>query len=40
MSAPSTCIAEVVVNLLYRNEVKYFGLPEDIVNDKDSHFSG
>jgi len=40
MSAPSTWTAEVVTNLLYRNAVKYFGLPEDIVSDRNSHFIG
>ena len=36
MATPSTCIVEVATNLFYRNVVKYFGLPEDIVNDRDS----
>ncbi|XP_050242316.1 uncharacterized protein LOC126691306 [Quercus robur] len=30
MAAPSTCIAEVDVDLFYKNVVKYFGLLEDI----------
>ena len=34
MTAPSTFIAEVVANPFYRNVVKYFGLPEDIVSDR------
>jgi len=33
MAAPSTCTAEVVADLFYKNVMKYFGLPEDIVSD-------
>ena len=40
MAIPSTCIAKVVADLFYRNVVKYFGLPKDIVSDKDSRFTG
>ena len=39
MAVPSTCTAEVVADLFYRNVVKYFGLLEDIVSDRDSHFT-
>ena len=39
MAAPSTCTAEVVVDLFYKNVVKYFGLPKDIVSDRDSRFT-
>ena len=39
-SRDSTCIAEIAVDMFYRNVVKYFGLPEDIVSDRDSHFIG
>ena len=35
MVAPSTCTVEVAANLFYKNVVKYFGLPEDIVSDRD-----
>ena len=40
MAAPSTCTTEVAVDLFYRNVVKYFGLPEDILSDRYSHFTG
>ena len=40
MAAPSTCTTKVAVDLFYRNVVKYFDLPEDIVSDRDSfHWS-
>ena len=39
MVAPSTCTTEVVADLFYKNVVKYFGLPKDIVSDRDSHFT-
>ena len=40
MAAPSTCTAQVAADLFYKNVVKYFGLPEDIVSDRDSRFIG
>ena len=40
MAVPSTCTAKVAADLFYRNVVKYFGLPEDIVSDRDSRFTG
>ena len=40
MTAPSTCTAEVATDLFYKNVVKYFRLPEDIVSDQDSRFTG
>ena len=40
MAAPNTCTAEVAVDLFYKNVVKYFGLLEDIVSDRDSRFTG
>ena len=39
MVAPSTCTVEVVANLFYRNVVKYFCLPKDIMSDRDFHFT-
>ena len=38
--APSTYTTEVAADLSYRNMVKYFGLPKDIVSDRDSRFIG
>ena len=38
--APSTYTTEVAADLSYRNMVKYFDLPEDIVSDRDLHFTG
>ena len=40
MAAPSTCTTEVAVDVFYRNVVKYFGLPEDILSYRYSHFTG
>ena len=40
MAAPSTCTIELAADLFYKNVVKYFGLPEDIVSDRDSRFTG
>ena len=37
--APSTCTVEVADDLFYKNVMKYFGSPEDIVSDRDSHFT-
>jgi hypothetical protein len=34
------CTAEVVVELFYRNVVKYFGVPFDIISDRDVRFMG
>ena len=38
--APNACPAEVAAELIMRNVVKYFGLPEDIISDRDSRFTG
>ncbi|VFQ93371.1 unnamed protein product [Cuscuta campestris] len=40
IAAPDSCPAEKTVDLFYRNVVKYFGLPEDIVSDRDTRFTG
>ena len=40
MATPSTCTAEIVADLFYKNVVKYFGLPEDILSDRYSRFTG
>lgn len=38
--APHDCTAEVAAELFYKNVVKYFGLPEGIVSDRDTRFTG
>ena len=40
MVASSICTVEVAANLFYKNVVKYFGLFEDIVSDRDVQFTG
>lgn len=35
VAAPMVCIAEVTIELFYRNVVKYFEVPFDIVSDCD-----
>jgi len=40
VAAPTMCTAEVVVELFYRNVVKYFGVPSDIISDRDVRFMG
>ena len=40
VAAPTMCTAEVVVELFYRNVVKYFGVPFDIISDRDVRFMG
>ena len=39
MATRSTCMAKVAADLFYKNVVKYFGLLEDIVSDRDSRFT-
>ena len=36
----SKCPVEEVARIFFSNVVKHFGLPEDIVNDRDTRFTG
>ncbi|RVW60334.1 Transposon Tf2-2 polyprotein [Vitis vinifera] len=38
--APEACPAEEAAKLFFSNVVKHFGLPKDIVNDRDARFTG
>jgi IS30 family transposase len=40
VAAPTACTGEVAAELFYRNVVKYFGVPSDIVSDRDVRFIG
>ena len=40
VAAPTMCTVEVATELLYRNVVKYFGIPSDIVSDRNVQFTG
>ena len=39
VAAPSICTAEVVVGLFYKYVVKYFGVPSDVVSDRNVQFT-
>ena len=38
--APDACPAEEAAKLFFSNVVKHFGLPKDIVSDRDARFTG
>ena len=38
--APDACLVEEVAKLFFSNVVKHFGLPWDIVSDRDTRFIG
>ncbi|RVW58793.1 Transposon Tf2-2 polyprotein [Vitis vinifera] len=38
--APDTCPAEEAAKLFFSNVVKHFGLPRDIISDRDARFTG
>ena len=38
--APSECPAEEAARIFFSNVVKHFGMPEDIMSDRDSRFTG
>jgi hypothetical protein len=37
---PKACLAEEFAGLFYKNVVKYFGILKDIINDRDTRFTG
>ena len=39
MAAPEACLAEEAANLFFSHVVKHFGLPKDIINDRDASFT-
>ncbi|KAG6474774.1 hypothetical protein ZIOFF_068713 [Zingiber officinale] len=40
IAAPSACPSDVATKLFYRHVIKFFGLPNDIVSDRDTRFTG
>ena len=40
IAAPVLCSSEVAAELFYKHVVKYFGVPTDIVSDRDTRFTG
>lgn len=38
--APHACTAEVAADLFLKNVVKYWGIPADVVSDRDARFTG
>ena len=39
IAAPELCSSEVAADLFYKYMVKYFGVPADIVSDRDTMFT-
>lgn len=39
LAAPKVCTADVATELFFKFVVKYFGIPEDIVSDRDPRFT-
>ena len=40
VATPELCSSEIAVDLFYKYVVKYFGVPADIVSDRDTRFTG
>lgn len=40
IGAPAACPADVAAELFFKNVVKHFGLPEEIISDRDTRFAG
>ena len=40
IAAPELCSSKVAAELFYKHVVKYFGVPADIVSDRDTRFTG
>ncbi|KZV57841.1 hypothetical protein F511_03410 [Dorcoceras hygrometricum] len=40
IAAPKVCTAEHAAELFFKNVIKYFGIPQDIVSDRDTRFTG
>ena len=40
IQAPSECPAAEAVRIFFSNVVKHFGMPKDIVSDRDMRFTG
>ncbi|KAG8366490.1 hypothetical protein BUALT_Bualt17G0085400 [Buddleja alternifolia] len=38
--APNACLAETAADLSFKHVAKYFELPEDIISDRDTRFTG
>ena len=40
IAAPELCSSEVDADLFYKYMVKYFGVPVEIINNRDTRFTG